>query len=89
MVADRLLTQPPPQALLLDGKHVTDPEFDDQTTDVYSSNTEYKHQKCALCVPKNLPDELKELINEWNTLPEYIKEIAKLLFKSDELTSSG
>jgi len=40
------------------------------------------HQKCALCVPKNFPDELKELIVKWVDLPENIRESIKLLIKS-------
>jgi hypothetical protein len=40
------------------------------------------HKKCALCVPKNLPDDLKELINEWPRLPENIRDSIKLLVNS-------
>jgi len=42
----------------------------------------FLHQKCALCVPKNLSDDLKELINKWPELPENIKAAIMLLVKS-------
>ena len=42
----------------------------------------FLHQKCALCVPKNLPADLKELINKWHELPENIRESITLLVKS-------
>lgn len=46
-----------------------------------SSDT-FLHQKCALCVPNNLPDDLKELITKWLTLPENIQKAIKLLVES-------
>lgn len=52
----------------------------DQNADFEQKLTVHKHcldtllhKKCALCVPKNLPDDLKELINKWPELPENIK----------------
>jgi hypothetical protein len=40
------------------------------------------HKKCALCVPKNIPDDLKELITKWPDLPENVRDAIKLLVKS-------
>lgn len=48
MVADRLLFQTAPQALLADGQN----DLTDEKTDANSSDTEIEHKKCALCVPK-------------------------------------
>ena len=42
----------------------------------------FLHQKCALCVPKNLPADLKKLINKWPDLPENIRASIKLLAES-------
>ncbi len=65
-----------------DGKHVIDTGIDDQTTEVYSSDTEYKHKKCVLCVPKYLPANLQEIILRWPHLSESIKKMIKILVKS-------
>lgn len=37
------------------------------------------HIKCALCVPKHLPDDLRAIIKRWPDLPENIRESIMLL----------
>jgi hypothetical protein len=48
------------------------------TVPEHSSDT-FLHQKCALCVPKNLPDDLKELTGIWPKLPDHIKSAIRAL----------
>ena len=57
-------------------------DFEQKLTVPEHSSDTFLHQKCALCVPKNLPGDLKELINKWSDLPENIRESIKLLVKS-------
>ena len=58
------------------------PDFEQKFTVAEHSSDTILHQKCALCVPKNLPDDLKELISKWPSLPENIRESIRLLVKS-------
>lgn len=57
-------------------------DFEQKLTVPEHSSDTFLHQKCALCVPKNLPDDLKQLIAKWADLPENIRESIKLLVKS-------
>jgi len=57
-------------------------DFEQKLTVPEHSSDTFLHQKCALCVPKNLSADLKELINKWPDLPENIRESIKLLVKS-------
>jgi hypothetical protein len=59
-----------------------DTDFEQKFTVPKHSLDTFLHQKCALCVPKNLYDDLKELINKWADLPESVREAIKLLVRS-------
>ena len=82
MVAERLLAQPTSKALLIEKEVDHNPE---SNTCQYKPNqplVEKKQKKCALCVPKNLPHDLKYIINKWSALPNNVKESIKLLVRS-------
>jgi hypothetical protein len=71
------------------GITITDTYENSQNSDLEQKLTVLKHysdtclhKKCALCVPKNFPDELKELIVKWPGLPENIRGSIKLLVRS-------
>jgi porphobilinogen deaminase len=42
----------------------------------------FLHPKCALCVHKDIPDDLKEIIECWTELPESVRESIKILVRS-------
>ncbi len=60
-----------------------------QNTDFEQKLTVHKHcldtllhKKCALCVPKHFAEDLKDIIDEWSSLPNDIKESIKLIVRS-------
>jgi hypothetical protein len=54
-------------------------DFEQNLTVPEHSSDTILHQKCALCVPKNQPNDLKELINIWPQLPDHIKSAIRSL----------
>ena len=56
-------------------------DFQQKLTFTEQSPDTFLHQKCALCVPKNLPDDLREVVDKWPELPDHIKSAIKTLIK--------
>ncbi|MEJ2648637.1 MAG: hypothetical protein P8016_09550 [Sedimentisphaerales bacterium] len=48
-------------------------DFEQKLTLPEHASDTFLHQKCAKCVHKISPDDLKELINKWPKLPDHIK----------------
>lgn len=57
-------------------------DFEQKLTVSEHSSDTFLHKKCALCVPKNLPDDLKDIINKWPKLPDHIKSAIQTLVQT-------
>lgn len=63
-------------------KNPQNTDFEQKLTVPEHSSDTILHEKCAKCVHKKSPCDLKELINKWPNLPINIREAIKLLVKS-------